>query len=97
MAQLTDDCFAFGGRLIPLAETTQLLSEQFATVAGTTVVSLAEAAGRVLAGDLLAPRCLPPHANSMDTRCISMTSARQRTRSCRSKVVRRPGIRWRRR
>ena len=64
MAQLSDDCFAFGGRLIPLQDTSRLLTETFAPVAATVSASLAEAAGRVLAADLFAPVNVPPYANS---------------------------------
>ncbi len=64
MAQLSDDCFAFGGRLISLPETRLLLSDQFAAVAGTDMIRLTEASSRILAQDLLAPICVPPHANS---------------------------------
>ena len=64
MAQLSDDCFAFGGRLIPLQETSRLLTESFTSVVSTVSVGLAEARGRVLAEDLLAPINVPPYANS---------------------------------
>jgi molybdopterin molybdotransferase len=64
MAQLSDDCFAFGGRLIPLDETNRLLRETYSPVASTVSVGLAEASGRVLAEDLLAPISVPPYANS---------------------------------
>ncbi len=64
MAQLSDDCFAFGGRLIPLQETSRLLMEIFAPVAATVPVALAEASGRVLAEDLIAPISVPAYANS---------------------------------
>ena len=64
MAQLSDDCFAFGGRLIPLRDTNRLLCDQFACVAGAVTIRLAEAAGRVLAEDLVAPIAVPSHDNS---------------------------------
>jgi molybdopterin molybdotransferase len=64
MAQLTDDCFAFGGRLIPLEDTTRLLLDRFATVAGVERVLLAAAAGRVLAEDMVAPISVPAETNS---------------------------------
>ena len=43
MAQLSDDCFAFSGPLIPLAEVERLLSERIAPVPETERVDLAAA------------------------------------------------------
>ncbi len=43
MAQLTDDCFAFGGRLIPLEEARALIATRFTCVAGIEAAALAEA------------------------------------------------------
>ena len=64
MAQLTDDCFAFGGRLTPVDEALAELDRRLVTVAGIETVALNEAAGRILAEDLIAPRSVPPHNNS---------------------------------
>lgn len=64
MTQLSDDCYAFGGRLVPLAETHLLLREQFACVADVQTVALATASGRILAGDLHAPISVPRDTNS---------------------------------
>ena len=64
MAQLTDDCFAFGGRLIPLEEALEAAKPQFASVKGTDDVPLHQAFGRVAAADTEAPRSVPPHDNS---------------------------------
>lgn len=64
MAQLTNDCFAFGGELLSLDGVRQLLIERVAPVAGVETVSLHEADGRVLADDLAAPSSLPPFDNS---------------------------------
>jgi molybdopterin molybdotransferase len=64
MAQLTDDCFAFGGRLIPLQEARALIQTRFACVAGAETVELAEADGRVLAEDIVAPISVPAATNS---------------------------------
>ena len=64
MAQLSDDCFAFGGPLIGLDEALKLLLERTAAVTGTEKVPLAAARGRVLADDIVAPRDVPPHDNS---------------------------------
>jgi molybdopterin molybdotransferase len=64
MAQLSDDCFAFGGPLIGLDEALKLLLERTAPVTGIAPVALAAARGRVLAADIVAPRDVPPHDNS---------------------------------
>jgi molybdopterin molybdotransferase len=64
MAQLSDDCFAFGGPLLPVEEIERLLAERIAPVSETQRVNLHEAAGRVLAADLVATVDLPPFDNS---------------------------------
>lgn len=64
MAQLSDDCFAFGGRLTPVDEALAELDRRLVTVAGSETLPLAEAAGRFLASDLIAGRSVPPHNNS---------------------------------
>jgi molybdopterin molybdotransferase len=64
MAQLTDDCFAFSGPLMPLEEMERLITERIAPVAETETVALPVASGRVLAADLVAPVDLPPFDNS---------------------------------
>ncbi|MGH7003926.1 MAG: gephyrin-like molybdotransferase Glp, partial [Alphaproteobacteria bacterium] len=64
MAQLSDDCFAFGGTLIPLDDALKLLTERTAAVTGVETVPLTAAPGRVLADDIVAPRDVPPYDNS---------------------------------
>jgi molybdopterin molybdotransferase len=64
MAQLSDDCFAFGGRLMTVAEAWALLSQRLKPVVKTERVKLAEAHGRVLAEDVTAPADIPPHDNA---------------------------------
>ena len=64
MAQLSDDCFAFGGPLMPLDDTIALLSSRLEPVEGIDVVPLVKADGRVLAEDIHAPLSLPPFTNS---------------------------------
>src|SRR5947209_9369849 len=64
MAQLSDDCFAFGGPLLAIDDVERLIDERVTPVAETERVSLKEARGRVLAADLLAPIDLPPFDNS---------------------------------
>lgn len=63
MAQLTDDCFAFGGRLMPLDDALALIAA-VRPVTGTEPVSVTEADRRVLADDVVARVSLPPFANS---------------------------------
>jgi molybdopterin molybdotransferase len=64
MAQLTDDCFAFGGPLLPIERMEQLIAERVTPVAETETVALKDARGRVLANDVIAPINLPPFDNS---------------------------------
>jgi molybdopterin molybdotransferase len=64
MAQLSDDCFAFGGTLLSVDAALALIAERVTPVVGKESVALAEAAGRILAHDLVAGIKLPPHANS---------------------------------
>jgi molybdopterin molybdotransferase len=64
MAQLTDDCFAFGGELMPVDAALALIAERIAPVAGIEDVPLAQADGRVVAADIRSPMALPPFDNS---------------------------------
>ena len=64
MAQITDDCFAFSGPLLPLAEMERLIHERVIPVVETEQVGLRGAIGRVLAHDVAAPIDLPPFDNS---------------------------------
>lgn len=64
MAQLTDDCFAFGGALMPIEAAVALIAERVPVVAGTETVPLLEADGRIAAEDVRAAIDLPPFDNS---------------------------------
>ena len=64
MAQLSDDCFAFGGPLMTVADAEQLITERLAPVAEIESCPLRDARGRVLARDLISPVDLPPFDNS---------------------------------
>jgi molybdopterin molybdotransferase len=64
MAQLSDDCFAFGGPLMSVEAARTLLAERVGPVAGIESAGLAEALGRVLAEDVAAPIDVPPYDNS---------------------------------
>jgi molybdopterin molybdotransferase len=64
MAQLSNDCFAFGGPLMSVGEAQALILERLQPVVGTERVPLVAADGRVLAEDIVAPVDLPPFDNS---------------------------------
>jgi molybdopterin molybdotransferase len=64
MAQLTDDCFAFSGPLLPISDMERMIAERMQPVPETESVPLAAARGRVLAGGVIAPIDLPPFDNS---------------------------------
>ncbi|HXW42027.1 MAG TPA: gephyrin-like molybdotransferase Glp [Xanthobacteraceae bacterium] len=64
MAQLSDDCFAFNGPLLPVAEAERLIAERVTPVDGRDSVPLREAPGRVLAENIVAPVNVPPFDNS---------------------------------
>ena len=64
MAQLTDDCFAFNGPLLPVAEAEQLIGARVTPVSGEELVPLRAALGRILSTSLIAPVNLPPFDNS---------------------------------
>lgn len=64
MAQLSDDCFAFGGPLLSIEEAVRLIGERVPVLAGTETVPLAEADNRVAAVDVRAAIDLPPFDNS---------------------------------
>src|SRR5271157_3138264 len=64
MAQLSDDCFAFGGLLLSVEDGIRLIGERVEPVTGTETAELLEADGRILAADVLAPIDLPPADNA---------------------------------
>jgi molybdopterin molybdotransferase len=64
MAQLSDDCFAHGGALMPLDDALARLGETLRPVTKRETVALAEASGRVLAADVISLVDLPPLDNS---------------------------------
>ncbi len=64
MAQLSDDCFAFGGALLTVEAALAEIEARVAPVVEAETAPLPRAAGRVLARDLVAAMNLPPHANS---------------------------------
>jgi len=64
MAQLSDDCFAFGGPLMAVDQAVAIIAARVTAVQEIETVALAEADGRILARDIPAPLPLPPFTNS---------------------------------
>ena len=64
MAQLSDDCFAFGSALLTVAGALAEIEARVTPVVETETVPLSAAAGRILARDIIATMNLPPHDNS---------------------------------
>jgi molybdopterin molybdotransferase len=63
MAQLSDDCFAFGGELMSAAAALALLRSKLVAVADVERLALSAASGRILAEKLVATRDVPPADN----------------------------------
>ena len=64
MAQLSDDCFAFGGPMMSVDEAVRIIASRVKQVGDVETVALDAADGRILARDLVAPLPLPPFTNS---------------------------------
>lgn len=64
MAQLSDDCFAFGGALMPADEALRVLATRITPLAGIEAAPLRRLRGRILADDIVASRSVPPHDNA---------------------------------
>src|ERR1700710_3119572 len=64
MAQLSDDCFAFGGPMMSVDEAVGIISARVVAVQDIETVVLGAADGRILANDISAPLPLPPFTNS---------------------------------
>jgi molybdopterin molybdotransferase len=64
MAQLSDDCFAFGGPMMSVDEAVGIIAARVTAVQDVEAVSLMEADGRILASDISASLPLPPFTNS---------------------------------
>ena len=62
--QLKDDCFAFGGGLIPVAEAHAELGRRLQACTRPVAVPVGAAVGRILADDVVSDRDVPPHANT---------------------------------
>ncbi|MEQ9491764.1 MAG: molybdopterin molybdotransferase MoeA [Alphaproteobacteria bacterium] len=64
MAQLSDDCFAFDGPLMPLDEALARLAETIRPSVGSETCPLDRAVGRFASASVTASRNVPPYANS---------------------------------
>jgi molybdopterin molybdotransferase len=64
MAQLSDDCFAFGGPMMTVDEAVAIIRARVTAVQDVETVSLDDADGRILANGISAPLPLPPFTNS---------------------------------
>jgi molybdopterin molybdotransferase len=64
MAQLSDDCFAFGGPMMSVDEAVAIIAARVTAVQDVETVDLKNADGRVLATAISAPLPLPPFTNS---------------------------------
>ena len=64
MAQLSDDCFAFGGPMMSVDEAVGIIAARVTAVNDVEAVPLDKADGRILARDISAPLPLPPFTNS---------------------------------
>jgi len=64
MAQLSDDCFAFGGPMLSVDDAVAMITSRVRAVEEIDTVTLTEADGRTLAADIVAPLPLPPFTNS---------------------------------
>lgn len=64
MAQLSDDCFAFGGKLMTAQEAMEVLAARITIVVEPEWVGLRAALGRFLAEDMASDRAVPPHDNA---------------------------------
>src|SRR5450432_3303551 len=64
MAQLSDDCFAFGGPMMPVDEAVAIIAARVTAVQDIETVPLGDADGRILASDIAASLPLPPFTNS---------------------------------
>ena len=64
MAQLSDDCFAFGGPMMSVDDAVAIIAARVKAVQETEIVDLRHADGRILARSIVAPLSLPPFNNS---------------------------------
>jgi molybdopterin molybdotransferase len=64
MAQLSDDCFAFGGPMMSVDDAVGIIAARVTPVREVETVALKDADGRILVHEISAPLALPPFTNS---------------------------------
>jgi molybdopterin molybdotransferase len=64
VAQLSDDCFAFGGELMSGAKALEIIEARTVALPAAETVPLPLARGRILAAPVVAARNVPPHDNA---------------------------------
>jgi molybdopterin molybdotransferase len=64
MAQLSDDCFAFGGPMMSVDEAVRIIASRVSAVQEIERLPITQGDGRILAHDIAAPLSLPPFTNS---------------------------------
>jgi len=64
MTQLADDCFAFGGPLMPMDEALGILRQRLTPVTGHETIALADGLNRILAADVVAGVDVPLRDNA---------------------------------
>ena len=64
MAQLSDDCFAFDGPLMPVEEAVTELRSRLAPLIRPTEIEISAALNRFLAADVISGETVPPADNS---------------------------------
>lgn len=64
MAQLSDDCFAFGGPMMKVDEALAIITSRLTPVEDIERVGISAADGRTLAADVIAPINIPSFMNS---------------------------------
>jgi molybdopterin molybdotransferase len=64
MAQLSDDCFAFGGPMMSVDEAVRIIASRVSAVQEIERLPITQGDGRILAHDIAAPLPLPPFTNS---------------------------------
>jgi molybdopterin molybdotransferase len=64
MAQLSDDCFAFGGPMMSVDEAVAIIAARVGAVDEIETVPVDKADGRILARDIFSSLALPPFTNS---------------------------------
>ena len=85
MAQLSDDCFAFGGPMMSVDEAVRLITARVTAVREIQTVGLAEADGRILAPSIQPER--PPQVDAGYARRI-----RSQTRLTQAEFAARIGV-----